>query len=80
MIESKDMEKFIMKSQTHQGESIIDRLPADSIKVVILRHYADMSFRNFQLTRQHQYITRENGVRTHEFGKDDGWTNEQVVA
>ncbi len=55
VVESKDdnMEKFIMKSQTHQKlRDIIDRLPAEQREVVILRHYADMSFKEIsQLTR-----------------------------
>lgn len=55
IIENKDdnMERSIMKSQTHEKlRMYIDQLPAEQREVVILRHYADMSFKEIsQLTR-----------------------------
>jgi RNA polymerase sigma factor (sigma-70 family) len=47
------MEKQLMKSQTHSRlRSLIDQLPEEQREVVILRHYADMSFKEIaQLTR-----------------------------
>ncbi|MEZ4910848.1 MAG: sigma-70 family RNA polymerase sigma factor [Saprospiraceae bacterium] len=55
IIENKDdnMELSIMKSQTHEKlRFYIDQLPAEQREVVILRHYADMSFKEIsQLTR-----------------------------
>lgn len=46
-------EDAIMKSQTHQKiRSLVDALPPEQREVVILRHYADMSFKEIsQLTR-----------------------------
>ncbi|MFK8007819.1 MAG: sigma-70 family RNA polymerase sigma factor [Saprospiraceae bacterium] len=46
-------EQLIMKSQTHQKiRSLVDALPPEQREVVILRHYADMSFKEIsQLTR-----------------------------
>lgn len=46
-------EELIMKSQTHQKiRSLVDALPPEQREVVILRHYADMSFKEIsQLTR-----------------------------
>ena len=46
-------EETIMKSQTHQRiRKLIDELPPEQREVVILRHYADMSFKEIsQLTR-----------------------------
>lgn len=55
VIESKDdnMERSIIKSQVHDKlRSIIDQLPQEQREVVILRHYADMSFKEIsQMTR-----------------------------
>ena len=46
-------EQAIMKSQTHQKiRKLVDALPPEQREVVILRHYADMSFKEIsQLTR-----------------------------
>jgi len=46
-------EQTIMKSQTHQKiRKLVDALPPEQREVVILRHYADMSFKEIsQLTR-----------------------------
>jgi len=46
-------EETIMKSQTHERiRKLVDQLPAEQREVVILRHYADMSFKEIsQLTR-----------------------------
>ncbi len=46
-------EQSIMKSQTHQKiRKLVDALPPEQREVVILRHYADMSFKEIsQLTR-----------------------------
>lgn len=46
-------EETIMKSQTHEKiRKLVDLLPAEQREVVILRHYADMSFKEIsQLTR-----------------------------
>jgi RNA polymerase sigma factor (sigma-70 family) len=46
-------EQFMIKSQTHDKiRSLVDQLPAEQREVVILRHYADMSFKEIsQLTR-----------------------------
>ncbi len=55
IIESKDdnMEGSIIKSQIHQRlRELIDQLPDEQREVVILRHYADMSFKEIsQMTR-----------------------------
>jgi len=42
-----------MKSQTHERiRKLVDSLPPEQREVVILRHYADMSFKEIsQLTR-----------------------------
>ncbi len=46
-------EQEIIKSQTHKKiRKLVDALPAEQREVVILRHYADMSFKEIsQLTR-----------------------------
>ncbi len=46
-------EETIMKSQTHERiRKLVDSLPPEQREVVILRHYADMSFKEIsQLTR-----------------------------
>ncbi len=46
-------EQLIMRSQTHDRiRSLVDMLPAEQREVVILRHYADMSFKEIAaLTR-----------------------------
>jgi RNA polymerase sigma factor (sigma-70 family) len=46
-------EQGVMRSQTHDRiRSLVDSLPAEQREVVILRHYADMSFKEIaQLTR-----------------------------
>jgi len=46
-------EQMIMKSQTHERiRKLVDDLPPEQREVVILRHYADMSFKEIsQLTR-----------------------------
>jgi len=48
-----NMEQRIMKSQTHEKiRHLVDMLPIEQREVVILRHYADMSFKEIaQLTR-----------------------------
>ncbi|MBK9734823.1 MAG: sigma-70 family RNA polymerase sigma factor [Saprospiraceae bacterium] len=55
IIESKDdnMEHTIIKSQIHTKlREVIDLLPDEQREVVILRHYADMSFKEIsQMTR-----------------------------
>lgn len=55
VLESKDdnMETTMIKSQMHQKvRSLVDQLPPEQKEVVILRHYADMSFKEIsQLTR-----------------------------
>ena len=55
IIESKDdnMEHTIIKSQIHiKLREVIDLLPDEQREVVILRHYADMSFKEIsQMTR-----------------------------
>ena len=55
VIECKDgnMEQNMIKSQTHQKiKHLINQLPSEQREVVILRHYADMSFKEIsQLTR-----------------------------
>lgn len=55
VLESKDENKEVrmIKSQTHQKvRNLIDMLPPEQKEVVILRHYADMSFKEIaQLTR-----------------------------
>ncbi len=46
-------EQMIIRSQTHDKiRSLVDQLPAEQREVVILRHYADMSFKEIaKLTR-----------------------------
>jgi len=46
-------EQTIIRSQTHDKiRSLVDQLPAEQREVVILRHYADMSFKEIaKLTR-----------------------------
>jgi len=55
VLESKDdnMEVTMIKSQQHQKvRDLVDRLPEEQREVVILRHYAEMSFKEIsQLTR-----------------------------
>ena len=55
VLESKDenMETTMIKSQMHQRvRKLVDQLPPEQKEVVILRHYADMSFKEIsQLTR-----------------------------
>ena len=55
VLESKDdnMETMMIKSQMHKKvRSLVDELPPEQREVVILRHYADMSFKEIsQLTR-----------------------------
>ncbi len=55
VLESRDdnMETMMMKSQVHDKlRSLVDQLPEEQREVVILRHYADMSFKEIsQLTR-----------------------------
>ena len=48
-----NMEQRIIKSQTHHRvRYLVDQLPPEQREVVILRHYADMSFKEIaQLTR-----------------------------
>lgn len=48
-----NMETTIIKSQTHTKiRELVDKLPAEQREVVILRHYADMSFKEIsKLTR-----------------------------
>jgi RNA polymerase sigma factor (sigma-70 family) len=48
-----NMEQLIIKSQTHQRvRELIDQLPEEQREVVILRHYADLSFKEIaSLTR-----------------------------
>ena len=55
VLESKDdnMETLMIKSQMHKRvRKLVDQLPPEQKEVVILRHYADMSFKEIsQLTR-----------------------------
>jgi RNA polymerase sigma-70 factor (ECF subfamily) len=55
VLESNDenMETTMIKSQMHQRvRKLVDQLPPEQKEVVILRHYADMSFKEIsQLTR-----------------------------
>ena len=55
VLESKDenMETTMIKSQMHKKvRKLVDQLPPEQKEVVILRHYADMSFKEIsQLTR-----------------------------
>ena len=47
------MEQYLIKEQgTNRIQSLVDQLPPEQREVVILRHYADMSFKEIsQLTR-----------------------------
>ena len=47
------MEQSMIKSQLHtKVRELVDKLPSEQREVVILRHYADMSFKEIsQLTR-----------------------------
>lgn len=55
VLESKDdnMETTMIKSQLHSKvRDLVDKLPPEQREVVVLRHYADMSFKEIsQLTR-----------------------------
>jgi RNA polymerase sigma factor (sigma-70 family) len=55
VLESKDenMETHMIKSQMHKRvRELVDQLPPEQREVVVLRHYADMSFKEIaQLTR-----------------------------
>ena len=48
-----NMEQYLIKEQgTNRIQSLVDQLPPEQREVVILRHYADMSFKEIsQLTR-----------------------------
>ncbi len=48
-----NVEQLIMKSQTHERiRALVDALPAEQREVVVLRHFADMSFKEIShLTR-----------------------------
>ncbi len=48
-----NMEEFIIKDQTHSKlRAIIDRLPDEQREVIMLRHFADMSFKEIsQVTK-----------------------------
>jgi len=50
---NENMEGFMVKSQMHHSlREIIDKLPDEQREVIILRHYADMSFKEIsQMTR-----------------------------
>lgn len=52
-VKEENMEQMMIKSQTHQKvRELIDQLPEEQREVVILRHYADLSFKEIaQLTR-----------------------------
>jgi RNA polymerase sigma factor (sigma-70 family) len=52
-LSDESVETTIMRSQTHDKiRSLVDMLPAEQREVVILRHYADMSFKDIaSLTR-----------------------------
>ena len=51
--QDENMEKTMIKSQMHtKVRKLVDQLPPEQREVVILRHYADMSFKEIsQLTR-----------------------------
>jgi RNA polymerase sigma-70 factor (ECF subfamily) len=55
VLETKDdnMETYMIKSQLHKKiKGLVDQLPPEQKEVVILRHYAEMSFKEIsQLTR-----------------------------
>jgi len=45
-LKDENMEEHMMKSQTHDKvRKLVDMLPSEQREVVILRHYADMSFK-----------------------------------
>nr|MBS0038227.1 RNA polymerase subunit sigma-24 [Saprospiraceae bacterium] len=45
-LKDENMEQQMMKSQTHDKvRKLVDLLPDEQREVVILRHYADMSFK-----------------------------------
>lgn len=52
-VQEENAEQAIMRSQTHDKvRKLVDMLPPEQREVVILRHYADMSFKEIaQLTR-----------------------------
>ncbi len=52
-VQDDNMETMIIKNQTYQRiKDLVDRLPEEQREVVILRHYADMSFKEIAvLTR-----------------------------
>lgn len=52
-VSEENMETSMIKSQTHERiRHLVDSLPPEQREVVILRHYADMSFKEIsQLTR-----------------------------
>ena len=52
-ISDDNAEQKMIKSQTHEKiRGLVDQLPPEQREVVILRHYADMSFKEIaQLTR-----------------------------
>ncbi|MBK8506747.1 MAG: sigma-70 family RNA polymerase sigma factor [Saprospiraceae bacterium] len=52
-VSEENMETTMIKSQTHERiRHLVDSLPPEQREVVILRHYADMSFKEIsQLTR-----------------------------
>jgi RNA polymerase sigma-70 factor (ECF subfamily) len=52
-VSEENMESTMIKSQTHERiRHLVDSLPPEQREVVILRHYADMSFKEIsQLTR-----------------------------
>jgi RNA polymerase sigma-70 factor (ECF subfamily) len=52
-VSEENMETSMIKSQTHERiRHLVDSLPSEQREVVILRHYADMSFKEIsQLTR-----------------------------
>ena len=52
-VKEDNAEQTIIKSQTHNKiRKLVDKLPPEQREVVILRHYADMSFKEIaQLTR-----------------------------
>lgn len=52
-VSEENMETSMIKSQTHERiRQLVDSLPPEQREVVILRHYADMSFKEIsQLTR-----------------------------
>lgn len=51
--EDGNAERDMMRSQSHEGlKALIDRLPEEQREVIVLRHYADLSFKEIaSLTR-----------------------------